>query len=93
MPLLASQLLGRIARRLAADWQAKYGHAVVLVETFVERNRFRGTCYRAANWTHVGQTKGRSRQDRYTTLHVPIKDIYLYALTPCFREKLSSVDD
>ena len=90
---LASHLLGLMTRRLAADWQSKYGHPVVLVETFVERNRFRGTCYRAANWICVGQTQGRSRQDRYMTMHVPIKDIYLYVLRSGFREKLCNVDD
>jgi ribosome maturation factor RimP len=59
------------------DWQAKYGHPVVLLETFVERERFRGTIYRAANWQWVGITAGRTRQDRHTRLQVPVKDIYL----------------
>ena len=85
---LASHLLGRVARRLAADWQARYGHPVHLVETFVERRRFQGTCYRAANWTCVGQTQGRTRQDRNREISVPVKDVYLYALTPRFREAL-----
>ena len=88
VPHLASHILGRIARRLSDDWQTKYGHPVHLLETFVDRERFRGTCYRAANWTCVGQTQGRSRQDRYSTMRVPIKDIYLYPLTPRFRELL-----
>lgn len=88
VPHLASHLLGLLLRRLSSDWQAKYRHSVYLVETFVEQDRFKGTCYRAANWICVGQTKGRTRNDRYTTLHVPIKDIYLYPLTTDFREKL-----
>ena len=92
VPHLASHLLGRIARRLAADWQVRYGHTVHLLETFVERERFRGTCYRAANWTCVGQTQGRTRQDRDRDISVPVKDIYLYALTPGSREALSRVD-
>lgn len=92
VPHLASHLLGRIARRLAADWQARYGHPVHLLETFVERQRFKGTCYRAANWTCVGQTQGRTRQDRSRDISVPVKDIYLYALTPRFREELCRVD-
>jgi hypothetical protein len=75
VPHLASHLLGRCARRLSADWRLKYGHPVHLLETFVERDRFRGTCYRAANWTCVGQTQGRSRQDRHRTLRVPVKDV------------------
>ena len=67
----------------------KYGHPIYLLETFVERDRFRGICYQAGNWTYAGQTKGRSRNDRYTTLKVPVKDIYLYPLTGGFREALS----
>lgn len=92
VPHLASHILGRITRRLAADWQARYGHPVHLVETFVERGRFKGTCYRAANWTCVGQTQGRTRQDRVHNISAPVKDIYLYALTPRFREELNHVD-
>jgi len=59
-----------------------------LVETFVERERFAGICYKAANWKYVGSTKGRSRQDRYNSLIVPDKDIYLYPLVKKFQEKL-----
>ena len=92
VPHLASHLLGCIARRLAADWQARYAHPVHLLETFVERQRFRGTCYRAANWICVGQTQGRTRQDRVRDISAPVKDIYLYALTPRFREELNRVD-
>ena len=92
VPHLASHLLARLTRRLAADWQAKYGHPVHLLETYVDRSRFKGTCYRAANWTLVGQTQGRSRQDRSRLLQVPVKDIYLYPLTPRFREELCRVD-
>ena len=88
VPHLASHLLGRITRRLAADWQARYGHAVRLVETFVDSERFEGTCYRAANWIKVGQTQGRSRQDRDRLLRVPIKDVYLYPLTRDCRRRL-----
>ncbi len=58
----------------------RYGHPIHLLETFVERDRFRGTCYRAANWIGVGQTQGRSRNDTDRTLQVPIKDVYLYPL-------------
>ncbi len=90
VPHLASHVLGQIIRRLRTDWQAKYGHPVHLVETFVERDRFVGTCYKAANWICVGSTKGRSRQDRYTTLVLPVKDIYLYPLIAHFREALGN---
>jgi len=92
VPHLASHLLSRLTRRLAADWLAKYGHPVHLVETFVDRSRFKGTCYRAANWICVGQTQGRSRQDRDRTLSVPVKDVHLYPLVPDFREKLCRLD-
>lgn len=77
---LASCVLGQVARRIEADWQDKYGHGVDWMETFVDRDRFRGSCYRAANWRWVGQTQGRSRQDRDHQLQVPVKDVYLYAL-------------
>ena len=77
---LASHLLGRVARRIDADWRLSYGHGVDWLETFVDRERFRGSCYRAANWECVGQTQGRSRQDRGHQLQVPIKDVYLYDL-------------
>ena len=87
-PHLASCILGRVLRRLSADWQNKYGHPILLVETFVERERFAGTSYKAANWLRLGSTTGRSRQDRQRILRVPIKDVYLYPLHPRFREEL-----
>ena len=77
VPHLASHILGRVARRISSDWMEKYGHPIYLLETFVERERFQGICYQAANWIYVGQTKGRSRNDRYNSLKVAIKDIYL----------------
>lgn len=80
VPHLASHVLGLIARRIDADWRRKYAHGLRWLETFVERERFRGTCYRAANWRCVGRTTGRSRQDRAKRLRVPVKDIYLYPL-------------
>jgi hypothetical protein len=80
VPHLASWMLGRVLRRLSADWRRKYGHPVLLVETFVEAGRFAGTCYRAANWVRVGATAGRGRQDRDRRLRVPVKDVYLYPL-------------
>lgn len=89
VPHLASHVLGLLARRIRNDWVIKYGHPVALLETFVDRSRFRGTCYRAANWQCVGQTQGRSRQDRYSNMSVPVKDIYLYPLSPKFRQELT----
>jgi hypothetical protein len=86
---LASRILGSVARRIAADWRHKYGHPVVLLETFVERERFAGTCYRAANWQVLGATTGRSRQDRTRSLQVPVKDVFVYPLRHHFREELT----
>jgi hypothetical protein len=88
VPHLASHILGRIARRIREDWVKHYGHDVVLLESFVEVSRFRGTCYRAANWVYVGRTKGRSRNDRHHCMEVPVKDVYLYPLMSGFREIL-----
>lgn len=90
VPHLASHLLGQVARRICADWRNKYGHPIYLLETFVECERFRGVCYQAANWQQVGQTRGRTRNDRYTSIQAPIKDIYLCPFTPNFREVLTS---
>jgi hypothetical protein len=89
-PHLASWILGRVLRRLSADWQNKYGHPIILVETFVERERFAGTSYKAANWIRLGSTTGRSRQDRQHSLQVPVKDVYLFPLHRRFREELSA---
>jgi hypothetical protein len=77
---LASHVLGLVSRRVAADWQEKYGHGLDWLETFVERGRFTGTCYRAANWREVGQTQGRGRQDRQHQHAVPTKRVFLYPL-------------
>ena len=88
VPHLASWILGRVSRRIGADWQAKYGHPIVLLETFVERERFRGAAYQAANWQGVGATAGRTRQDRYSSIQAPVKDIYLLPLRRNFREAL-----
>jgi hypothetical protein len=88
VPSLASWSLGAVLRRLSRDWQTKYGHPIHLVETFVERERFGGTAYRAANWIRVGQTTGRTRQDRFTSLRTPIKDVYVFALHSKFQPRL-----
>jgi len=85
---LASHVLGLIARRIRDDWQAKYGHPVYALETFVDRSRFKGTCYKAANWMRLGATQGRTRNDRDRRIQVPIKDVYLYPLIPDFRRAL-----
>jgi hypothetical protein len=88
VPNLASHILSAVARLIVPHWRAKYGLAPCLLESFVDTERFAGVCYRAANWLRAGQTKGRSRQDRYTSICVPIKDVYLRPLSPTFREEL-----
>ena len=81
VPHLASHLLGQVAVRLSADWQQKYGHPIYLLETFVERQRFAGACYRAAGWTEVGTTSGRTRNDDGIRPRQPPKAIWLKALS------------
>jgi len=88
VPNLASYVLSRVCHRIDEDFINKYGHKVVLLETFVEKERFLGTCYQASNWHYVGDTAGRSRNDRYKKLRVPIKQIYVYPLGRRFREEL-----
>ncbi len=90
VPHLASHLLALATRRLSADWQARYGHPLWLVETFVERERFAGTAYRAAGWLCLGTTTGRTRQDRQRTLQSPIKSVWVKALHPAFRKHLTT---
>jgi hypothetical protein len=91
VPHLASHILGSIGQRIAADWKTKYRQALFVLETFVDRERFAGGCYRAAHWLCVGQTRGRGRQgphDPSTT----IKDVYVYPLDPHFRQHLNHSD-
>lgn len=88
VPHLASHMLALAMRQLPADWQRQYGLPLYLAETFVDTTRFAGTCYQAANWRCVGQTTGRSRDDRYRRLQVPVKTVYVYPLHAQFRERL-----
>ena len=85
---LASHILGKICVRISRDWQGKYHHPIYLLETFVEKNRFKGTCYKAANWVYVGQTQGRGKQDIKNLHLLPLKDVWLYPLEASFRDKL-----
>ena len=84
---LASHILAKVAKQIQFDWIQLYNHPIFLLETFVDQ-RFKGTSYKAANWVKIGQTTGRTRQDRKHCIQVPVKDIYLYPLTRTFREKL-----
>jgi hypothetical protein len=80
VPHLASHVLGVVMKRLRADWRGRYGYEPVLVETFIDKERFEGTCYRAANWVEVGETRGRGRQDGTHRRRSSIKRIFVYAL-------------
>jgi len=88
VPHLASKVLGLATRRLARDWKQRYGYEPLLVETFVESRRFRGTSYRAANWLEVGQTQGRGRQDRERRRREPVKRVFVYPLQRGARQQL-----
>lgn len=90
VPHLASHVLAGATQRLCADWQARYGHPIWLVESFVEQQRFAGTSYKAAGWISVGQTTGRTRQDRHRTMGVAPKTVWLRALHPRFQSLLSA---
>ncbi|MDP1649564.1 MAG: DUF4338 domain-containing protein [Rubrivivax sp.] len=91
VPHLASHLLGRMARRLSADWQALYAHPIHFLETFIDPERFRGTCYRAANWTVLGITTGRGKDAPTRQVNRSIKQVLGYALVKDFRQRLSEV--
>jgi Domain of unknown function (DUF4338) len=88
VPDLASHLLSRIARRLSRDWQAKYGHRIHLLESFVQADRFLGRCYQAAGWIALGATTGRGRNAPGLAPQGPVKEIYVRALSPDWAQRL-----
>jgi len=90
VPHLASHILGRMAARLSADWEQVYGHPIYFAETFVDTVRFRGTCYRAANWVVLGKTTGRGKQSNSYVPNRSIKEVLGYPLTKRFRQLLGS---
>jgi hypothetical protein len=92
VPHLASHILGRMARMLSADWQRLYGHPIYFVETFIDPQRFRGTCYRAANWTVLGATTGRGKDAPTREANRSIKQVLGYPLVKDFRQRLSKLD-
>lgn len=87
-PNLASKILALISRRIGDDWQARYSYRPVMLETFTEDARFRGTCYQAANWRCLGKTQGRGKLDTNHRYIQPIKSVWAYPLTPDFRRHL-----
>jgi hypothetical protein len=92
VPHLASHLLSRMAQRLSADWECMYGHPIYFLETFVDPERFRGTCYRAANWVLLGRTTGRGKDDQTNRPNRSIKEVLGYALTRRFRQLLGTTE-
>ena len=91
---LASKILGQCARQLPADWELRYGYRPLLLETLVDARRFRGTCYRAANWIPIGQTQGRGRMDREHRTHgLAPKNIYLYPLCRNAQQQLCHISN
>jgi len=89
---LASHILGRMARMLSGDWQRMYGHPIYFIETFIDPQRFRGTCYRAANWRLLGMTTGRGKDAPTHQANRSIKQVLGYALVKDFRQRLSQLD-
>ena len=92
VPHLASHLLGRMARRLSRDWEDLYGHPIHYLESFVDPERFKGTCYRAANWHFLGKTTGRGKDDQTKQPNRSLKEVLGLSLTRRFREKLGAVE-
>jgi hypothetical protein len=88
VPHLASHLLGRTARMISEDWKKLYHHPIHLLETFIDPERFRGTCYRAANWILVGRTTGRGKNDQTKRANRSLKELWVYPLGGAFRKAL-----
>jgi hypothetical protein len=88
---LASHILGRIARMISADWQRLYAHPIYFLETFIDPQRFRGTCYRAANWIYLGDTTGRGKDAPTYEPNRSIKQVLGYPLRPDFRQRLTQL--
>ena len=90
VPGLATQVLNVVGPRLRQDWKRKYARPLRLVETFVDTSRFTGVCYRAANCIYVGETTGRTRQDRWNRVNAPPKAVFVYPLAPDFGRQLTA---
>ena len=89
VPYLASHILGQMAKAVAADWQRVYNHRVYYLETFVDKDRFAGSCYKAANWIYLGDTTGRGKNDHTNKANRSIKAVWGYPLSKHFRTLLS----
>jgi hypothetical protein len=87
---LASTILSRVLRRIEKDWEKKYQNKIEIIETFVEKERFKGTCYKASNWRYLGETVGRGRNDRKNEKNQPIKEVYIYELKKDKRKRTNA---
>jgi hypothetical protein len=92
VPRLASHLLSRVARVISADWQRLYHHPIHLLETFIDPERFCGTCYRAANWLYLGRSTGRGHRTPDWRPNRSLKELWVYPLSPRFRQHLLGSD-
>lgn len=92
VPHLASHLLSRVAGTISEDWQRLYHHPIHLLETFIDPQRFRGSCYRAANWKFLGMTTGRGKADQTNKANRSLKELWVYPLAKDFRSKLTQTD-
>jgi hypothetical protein len=90
VPHLASHLLAQAVRQLSADWERLYAHPIYLLETFIDPERFRGTCYRAANWIYLGLTTGRGKDDQTHRPNRSLKELWAYPLRADFRRRLGA---
>jgi hypothetical protein len=86
---LASHILGKMARVLPVDWEKVYNHSIYFLETFVDTERFKGACYKAANWIYLGDTTGRGKNDQTNKPNRSIKAVWGYPLSRDFRDQLS----
>jgi hypothetical protein len=91
VPSLASHVLAAVTRVLSADWQRLYHHPIHLLETFIEPARFRGSCYRAANWIYLGLSTGRGKADQTNRPNRSLKQLWVYPLRADFRRQLGAL--
>jgi len=91
VPYLASHILGQMAKRISQDWQTLYNHRIYFLETFIDPQRFRGTCYRAANWIYLGKTTGLGKDAQSRTPNRSLKEMWAYPLSPHFRQRLGQI--
>ncbi len=93
IPNLASHVLSLCRKRISDDFEKKYSHRIVLLETFIEKGRFLGSCYKADNWIYLGDTKGRGKLDRYNHKKLPLKSVFIHPLFKDFKKNLIDIEE